>query len=372
MNIGKESGTIHAGIDYREEYPKVCCQTEQMKEPLVLSLDFTGQSGHAACFRKILSALKRYGDKERIRAAVIVPGMSEEEIRQYTREACEAGFLEKQLQIMSESESVVHFVMHQTNDIWQHRVWILEFGKAEVKATAVRVNKRTTPMLIRTEESQYWQIGSLSDGGRDGRLLEHVREHFGKEHVSAVFLTGTDLNVRDYKKSREEICFRRRVFLGDLIHARGACMASGEKAGSRPYLFLGEQTLLLNMGIKSRRGGAEEFYTIINAGCNWYEAEGSCEVLLLDEPLLEFAFCSMLGGEPVRAGMMLTDLPERPGGTGRLLVEAHFTGPLQCEVKVTDLGFGELYPSSDLYWKESFMLEDQEERHDGDGFHLQV
>ena len=87
-------------------------------------------------------------------------------------------------------------------------------------------------------------------------------------------------------------------------------MAAGEPAGTGAYLFLGEQTLLYNVGIRSLQSGEEAFYTIVSAGVNWYEAEGSCEVLLLDEPLLEFSFRSMLGGEPIRAGMLLQDLPQ--------------------------------------------------------------
>ena len=44
------TGRLLAGIDYREETPKVCCQTEEMTEPEVLPLDFTGQSGHRHVF----------------------------------------------------------------------------------------------------------------------------------------------------------------------------------------------------------------------------------------------------------------------------------------------------------------------------------
>ena len=365
------TGRLLAGIDYREETPKVCCQTEEMTEPEVLPLDFTGQSGHRACFLRILSALKRFGRKEDIRASLILPELSEETIRQYAKEAGEAGFLEGQLKIMGEAESVVHFVMHQTNDIWQQQVWFLEFGREEIKATGIQVNKRTTPMVVHAQEPEFWKMGDTLEE-RDACLLKHVRERFGKKPVSAVFLAGTDLDAAVYKKSREEICFHRRVFLGDLIHARGACMAAGEPAGTGAYLFLGEQTLLYNVGIRSLQSGEEAFYTIVSAGVNWYEAEGSCEVLLLDEPLLEFSFRSMLGGEPIRAGMLLQDLPSRPGGTSRLLVEVCFPGAAECQVKVTDLGFGELYPSSELKWTESFMLKEEGENVHVAGMRLQV
>lgn len=368
--MGKEAnkaGLFLAGIDYREECPKVCYRTEQMREPQPLPLDFGGETGRGACFRRILSALRRYGRKEALRTAVILPELSEEGIRRCIKEACEAGFSEDRLSVMGETESVAHFVMHQTGDIWQQKVWLLEFGAEEVKASSIVVNKRTVPMVVKAEEPEYWHTGSLADGNRDERLVRYVKERFGRERVSAVFLTGTDLNAGDYPKSREEICFRRRVFLGDQIHARGACMAAGEAPGERPYLYLGEQTLLYNVGIRSSRGGTEEIYTIVDAGVNWYEANGSCEVLLLEEPLLEFSFQSMLGGEPIRGGMMLSDLPRRPEGACRLLVEVHFPAPAQCEIKVTDLGFGELYPSSDLYWIESFVLEEAD---NGSSIHL--
>lgn len=351
---------LTAGIDCRKEIPVVCYQTVRMKEPQHLPLDFGGQTGRGAVFRKILSGLKHYGKKEDIRAAIVLPDMSEEMIRQYMKDACEAGFLEEQLQVLSEAESIVHFVMHQSSDIWQQRVYLLEFETEGVNATWVDVNRRTTPMLVEVGEKDYWYVGNLLDGSRDERLMETAKERFGKKMVSSVFLTGTDFNEKDYKKSREEICFRRRVFLGEQIHARGACMAAGDAGKKRGYLFLNEQTLLYNVGLRSSRAGKESVYTVISAGLNWYEAKASCEMILLGEPVLEFMFQPMLGGEPIRTGLKLNDLPERPEGTTRLLLEVHFSGPRQCEMKVTDLGFGELYPSSDLYWRETFWLEERE------------
>lgn len=358
-----------AGIDYRSDTPTVCYQMARMKEPEFLPLDFAGKDSRGACFRKILSALKRFGRKEDIQAVIVLPDMSEESIGQYMKDACEAGFDSGQLQVISEAESVVHFVMHQTNDIWQQQVWLLEFGAEEIKAVSMKVNRRTTPMLVQVEEPDYWYVGSLLDGSRDEQLAAKVKEAFGKNQVSAVFLTGTDFNAGDYKKSREEICFHRRVFLGEQIHARGACVLAQDHGRKQPYLFLSEQTLLYNVGIRSSRGGKEQMYTIVSAGCSWYEAGTSCEMILLGEPVLEFTFQSMLGGEPIRAGMMLTDMPVRPERTGRILVEIRFSGPLQCEVKVTDLGFGELYPASDLYWQETFWLDRQEDE-DGAGYDL--
>lgn len=110
--------------------------------------------------------------------------------------------------------------------------------------------------------------------------------------MSAVFLAGTDFNARDYKKSREEICFHRRVFLAEQIHARGACAAAGDQSGKKKYLFLNEQTLLHNVGIRSIKNGKEVIYTLISAGCSWYDAGCHTEMLLRGEDhiLMNFTF----------------------------------------------------------------------------------
>ena len=301
---------------------------------------------------------------------MVLPDMEEETIRQYLQEACQAGFGKEQIHMVSEAESLVHFVMSQTSDIWQHRVFLLEFGQEEIRSICLHMNRRTSPMLVQAEEPEYWYVGNLLEGGRDEKLAETVKERFSGEPVSSVFLTGTDFNARDYKKSRDEICFRRRVFLAEQICARGACMLAQAGKDRVPYLFLSEQTLLYNVGIRSRRGGKESIYTLAEAGQNWYDIQASQEMILVGSPVLELVFQPMLGGPEIRGGIRLQNLPERPEGTGRLLVEISFSSPKQCEVKVTDLGFGELYPASGLYWVDSFLLEEEEENH-GTGGDLQ-
>ena len=71
MENANGSGQLCAGIDYREKDPRVCYWNSQMKEPQELPLDFGEQAGHVACLRRILSALKRYGKKQNIRAAIV-------------------------------------------------------------------------------------------------------------------------------------------------------------------------------------------------------------------------------------------------------------------------------------------------------------
>ena len=184
MKITSGRNPLAVGVDYREEYPKVCYQSIQMKEAQPLPLDFTGQTGRCACFRKVLSALKRFAVKEEMQVSLVLPDMEKETIEQYMQEACEAGFLREQLQILSETQSLVSFVMEQTPDIWQHRVWLLEFDTDEIKATWLEVNRRAMPMLVKAGEPEYWHVGTLLQSfWREQTLMPEIIRKAGKRSV---------------------------------------------------------------------------------------------------------------------------------------------------------------------------------------------
>lgn len=74
MKLTKEGDLLIAGIDYRKEVPVVCCMTGQMQEPEYVPMEFSRPCGKNACFRKILSTLKKYGAKEKIRAVLGTTG----------------------------------------------------------------------------------------------------------------------------------------------------------------------------------------------------------------------------------------------------------------------------------------------------------
>lgn len=369
MDAAKEKVIFSAGVDFRQNYPKLCYKNAESKEVKYLPLDFEKYKGKTACFQKILSTLKRFGDLEELKMAVVVPDMSEETIELYAKAACEAGCLREQLLFLGESESIVHFVLHQPSEIWYHQVYFLEFGEKMVQAISLQVNRKTVPLLVETSQKESWYVGSIEEGLRDKNLSEIVGERFENQKISSIFLAETDFNPKYYRKSREIICARRRVFLTEQIYARGACLLASKIKERRNYLYLSEQTLLYNVGIRSSRGGKESIYTLLNAGENWYDANRSYEIRLLDEPVLEFVFPSLLGGKPIQRELRLSNLPERPRGVTRILLEISFLSPKQCEIKASDLGFGELYPSSGLVWKEVFCLE-SEEKSNGAGNNL--
>ena len=78
-------------------------------------------------------------------------------------------------------------------------------------------------------------------------------------------------------------------------------------------MFLGEDKIPYNVGIRTPGTGKDSLYTLLNAGTSWYEAKAQCEALLLDEPVLEFILKPMQGNMTLKESLELTGLPGPPG-----------------------------------------------------------
>ena len=122
------------------------------------------------------------------------------------------------------------------------------------------------------------------------------------------------------------------------------------------YVFLGADKIACNVGLRTPGKGKHEVYTLLNAGESWYEAKAECEALLFDEPVVELILQPMQGEEALKESLFLEGLPERPPRATRLRIAVEFLSVDRLRLEVQDLGFGELFPSSDLCWTEEIEL----------------
>ena len=110
------------------------------------------------------------------------------------------------------------------------------------------------------------------------------------------------------------------------------------------------------MGLRTPGSGRNAVYTLLEAGESWYEAKAECQALLCGEPVVEFILKPMQAGDTLKESLLLAGLPDRPPRATRLRISAEFLSVDRLQVQVSDLGFGELFPSSDLTWTEEVDL----------------
>lgn len=363
-------GAFVVGFDLGKEYSQICCWNEKTKEPVSISVVAGAEKYRIPTeslelfLKKAMRLLKPYGKIHEAEAVVFsVAEASEQHVEQIRKMTMQImGVPESRIHVQTRQESYCAYVLNQSREIWRHQT-VLFFCEGELlEAVALHVNARTLPFLARTESQEEWKqpVSGLQPEEKDEILLGMAKAIFSERPVSSVFLVGEAFEEKWYEQSLRVLCASgRRVFAGNNLFAKGACFRAAQEAGltgERTYVFLGEDKISYNVGLRTPGSGRNAVYTLLEAGESWYEAKAECQALLCSEPVVEFILKPMQAGDTLKESLLLAGLPDRPPRATRLRISAEFLSVDRFQVQVSDLGFGELFPSSDLTWTEEVDL----------------
>ena len=271
----------------------------------------------------------------------------------------------------SHTESFYSFMLHQPPELWNYQVAACEHDGMRLKTYRMECNKRTTPIVVLIEEQIYETLvipeeteeeTIRQDAYRmaDKRFLEILRKMCEGRFVSSAYLLGDGFRAEWTEESLKFLCRNRRVFRGNNLFSKGACYGLWEKlnpseTGSK-HVFLGKDKLKSNIGMNVLRRGRESYYALLDAGENWYEVEKSCEIILEGDRKLEFVV-TPLTGKNIETRTIALDGGNKSGEPyTRYRLEMAMSAPEKVRVRVTDLGFGELFPTGGQVWEESFSV----------------
>ena len=288
-----------------------------------------------------------------------------------TQASVNLGLKTTHIYFQSHTESFYFFMLHQPKELWNYQVIACEHDGMCLKTYRMECNKRTTPIvtlieerifetLIVPEETEEENIKQDAYHMADERFLGILRKMCEGRIISSAYLLGDGFRAEWQKESLKFLCHNRRVFRGNNLFSRGACYGLQEKLepseeGLR-HVFLGKDKLKSNIGMNVLRQGKDSYYALLDAGENWYEAAKECEFLLADERELSFVITPLNGKNTEIKSMNLTGAGGGSGPYTRYRLKMSMGGPETVRIKVTDLGFGELFPASGHVWEETFDL----------------
>ena len=267
------------------------------------------------------------------------------------------GIPEGKLTLIDRRESFYYFAFSQQKELWLHDVCLFDNRGDEVWCRRLERDQRTMPQLVTISEEQR----NIDRANKDASFLKIVSEVTGGHIVSAVYLTGDGFDGEWMKESLSFLCKGRRVFMGKNLYSKGACYAAARKCmteeNSWQFVYMGDNEMKVNVSLKVQSQGKTEFFTLISAGDNWYETVGECEVLLDGSNEIDFWLQLPNSKEAKIEKLTLADLPERPPRTTRLRIKAQPVSDMEVKIRIKDLGFGEIFKSSDKTWEYMMSLE---------------
>jgi hypothetical protein len=176
-----------------------------------------------------------------------------------------------------------------------------------------------------------------------------------------VFLLGEYFTKQWCKESLKFMCRGRRVFQGNNLFSKGACYGAREKVFpstlSTSYIYLSKDKLRANVGMTCDKGQTEIYYPILNAGTSWYEVDKAFDVMLVKGNSITLNIVPIDGHVSRTARISLEGLKVRGNKTNRVGLRFYMENPDAIWLEITDLGFGEFYPSTGQVWKECISVE---------------
>ena len=266
-------------------------------------------------------------------------------------------------QVLCESHQESFFSYMLMQDAEQRRAGMLlcEYGSdGNISFSTLLYNRRTSPVVYWARTGQRSIPPSLHGQGRDREFTAAVQEFLQQNDASAVYLTGEGFNGGWMKDAAVYLCRGRRVFQGENLFSKGAAYSAllhVDKPSEIPdSIFLAQDALHSNIGIEVLLREQKGYHVLLDAGVKWYNAEVEEDFILENGKEFSILQTPVTGGEPQQLTLHLNGLPDRPDRTTRLRLVLTMPAVDRLRVQITDMGFGEIFPSSGAVWEEVFAV----------------
>ncbi|MBQ9065417.1 MAG: hypothetical protein IJ123_08230 [Blautia sp.] len=288
--------------------------------------------------------------------AIAAEELTPERVGNLKKAASSLGFDESAVYLLDYDECFFYHVMTQKKEIPARNTAWYSFSGNTCCFRKMILTTTKRPVRVSIGEAEEISLPEEPEK-RDEAFAIFVQKTLGQEIYSSIQITGEGFDRAWAVHSTRILCFgKRKVYYGNNLYARGACAMLKEKLENhalKNYLFESRYLVKSEVGMHMRVMGANAYYTMIRSGSNWYECKCSCEILLDDVNELVFEVTMENEADIRRIAMKLPGLPDRPPKASRLRLDLEYISREKCRILVTDLGFGEMFPSSGLTWTET-------------------
>lgn len=323
----------------------------------------------ALFMKRSLGMVSQIGSLDKVEAMMITCEQLNHRLLEVLTEAVAATRLKiGNICFQNYTESYYHYMIKQPQELWAHDTVLCEYVGNQVKVYRMECNKRTTPVVAFIENREYGMIPyhpmpeeealrTSKMEKLDREMLQVAQQVCENRIVSSIFLIGDHFDEEWMKDSLRYLCRGRRVFQGNNLYSKGACYGMLERLDSsevgKSHVFLGNDKLKANIGMKIYRRGEESYIALLDAGLNWFEANQQMEFYLQGSNIVELIISPLIGknSKKVRIG-----LEELQGGLTRLAMKLFLEKEDLLVVEIEDLGLGELRPATHRVWREEIPI----------------
>lgn len=260
----------------------------------------------------------------------------------------------EKIKLQSCAESFVYYVLAEDRGIWEKGAQLFDFSKEGFFEKQLSVQKGSEGDLVYVfekvhDEFSYQGLDNYSYVDHlDEQLKTLIQEILKENPISSVYFTGEGFNELWFVKTLQAVSERARAFKGNNLYAKGACLAGFRRADEekKDFNIICDGRTKATIAVEAVYKGKPCLLNLSKAPVDYYDAGLITDFILDDVTSIRFYVTSLVSRERTFVDFDLSSFPERPNKTTRVEIAVHYLNDCECEITVTDKGFGEFFKGS--------------------------
>lgn len=325
------------------------------EEVIIFGQRYSAVSLMEKFIRKTLMLVKNYFPTETITQIVITLHEMDPVIIEGVYEALYMLGIDKdRASIISHGSSFMYYALSQERELWLNDVGLFDFSEDGLSFYQISVNRRANPMIAGMEKKDFsetlnYSILSSKKVNKEYTFETIANTALYKQIISTLYFTGRGFQDNWAQDVIKGLCAGRRVFIGQNLYTKGACLAAKEISGDEKLnniILLNNEMIVSSIGIKAYLDGISQEILLTNAAVPWYEVNKDIDVIPDEASDIEIVIRNIMTKEITRERIPLSNLPDRPNRMTRLNIDISCMDRSKFKLVISDMGFGDIYSAT--------------------------
>lgn len=266
-------------------------------------------------------------------------------------------YTQEQWLVISHEECYAYYAYSQKRELYNFGVMLLDYEADGIHAHMMSNGRKNGTELIMESSCRldneniravYTKEKELKEIEQE--LIVWLKEILTERILSSVYLTGKGFDVDTFPEALTKyLCTRRKVFAGQNLFVKGACICAYEEMNSAAFdsvLLACHNRVTTGIEVDILERAVSKRLRIVRPGTNWYMARRRLDFILEDVRRIRLIMRPCDGSGDYEEWIDISEIPYRPGKMTRISMDFQFASDDRCLVTVQDKGFGVFVKSS--------------------------
>lgn len=300
-----------------------------------------------------------YGKPEKAGGIIFTTYLDEDpalQLRLYeilTRAAAQLFDKRMRLYLLTRSESIYYFLMHQEESFYQENTLVCDYQKDYLKTYYLQRHGKKAPFTVSVARMDYPDMKLSEEKGTttDEMFYQVISDLEQKYAFGLSYMIGDGFKGDWMDRSLNQLCEHGRVFQGNNLYSLGACYCLRQVIEQTPilkdYILLGQQDILYDVGILAKKqgvweAGKTEYIPVFEHGTPFMECKTTFFTIPQGEKDVTICIRSLTESE-TRMEKVSTETLEGPNvGDTKWKIDMTFLDDKTLSVTIEDVGLGEV------------------------------